>query len=121
MRETVKLEHSFNQNEFDRQSSVSPGPHRSRHTGRVLSVSQTCLLRTWSGDNHPNSSKFIYIGGGVDGVWVQLFVGQGACDRVILVLRECICNTPAFSLVLPAFDDTSSLGSPPRQVVYPLD
>ena len=39
--------------------------------------------------------------------------GQGARNRVILVLRECI------SLVLPVFDDTGSLGSPPGQVVYP--
>ena len=39
--------------------------------------------------------------------------------RVILVLRECIWNTPAVSLFLPAFDDTGSLGSPPRQTAYP--
>ena len=55
--------------------------------------------------------------------------------RVILVLRECIWNAawvilhmgsleciwnaPTVSLVLPAFNDTSSLGSPPRQVFYP--
>ena len=37
---------------------------------------------------------------------------------VILLLRECICNGPAVSLVLPLFDDTGSLGSPPHQVVY---
>ena len=38
--------------------------------------------------------------------------------RVILVLRECIWNVPAVSLVLPAFDDTDSLGFPSRWVVY---
>ena len=54
------------------------------------------------------------------GVWVQLLEGQGvrACD--ILLLREYIWNTPAVLLVLPAFDDASSLGSPQRRVVYPL-
>ena len=36
--------------------------------------------------------------------------------RFILVLRGCIWNAPVVSLVFPAFDDTSSLGSP-RQVV----
>ena len=43
--------------------------------------------------------------------------GQGAHAHVILVLCECIWNAPAVSLVLPAFDDTTSLGS--HQVVYP--
>ena len=42
-----------------------------------------------------------------------MFGGRGVRARVILVLRECI------SLDLPAFDDTSSLGSPPRRVFYP--
>ena len=56
---------------------------------------------------------------GVGGVWVQLLGGQGACARVILVLRESIWNAPALSLVIPALDDTVSLGPPPRQVVYP--
>ena len=51
---------------------------------------------------------YIYKGGGV---WVQLLEGQGTCDRVILVLRERIWNAPAVSLVLPAFEDTGSLGS----------
>ena len=41
--------------------------------------------------------------------------------RVILVLRECIWNAPAVSLVFPAFDDIGSLGSPPRRVVYFCD
>ena len=52
-------------------------------------------------------------------VWVQLLGGQRACVRVFLVLRKCIWNAPAVSFVLPAFDDTCSLDSPSRQVVYP--
>ena len=44
---------------------------------------------------------------------------QGACARVILVLCECIWNATVISFFLPAFDDTSSLSSPPHQVVYP--
>ena len=59
------------------------------------------ILRAWGG-----------------GIWVQLLGGQGANARVILILYECIWNEPAVSLVLPAFDDTGSLDSPPRQVVY---
>ena len=51
-------------------------------------------------------------------VWVQLFGGQGV--RAHVVLRECIWNAPAVSPVLPAFDVTGSLGSPPRQVVSPM-
>ena len=35
-----------------------------------------------------------------------------------LVLHECILNAPAVSLVLPAFDDIGSVGSPQRQDVY---
>ena len=53
------------------------------------------------------------------GIWVQLLGFQGARARVILVLRKCIWNEPAVSLVLLAFDYTYSQGSPPRQVVYP--
>ena len=53
------------------------------------------------------------------GVWVQFLGGQGARAGVILVLRECIWNMPAVLRVLQGFDDTGSLGSPPRQVVYP--
>ena len=60
----------------------------------------------------------IYILGG--GVWVQLLGGQGACTCVILVLCECIWNVPAVSLVLPAFDNTGSLGSPPSDVLSPV-
>ena len=56
---------------------------------------------------------------GVGGVWVRVLGGQGARTRVILVLRECVWNAPAVLVVLPAFDDTGSLGSPQRQVVYP--
>ena len=44
---------------------------------------------------------------------------QGACTCVILVLYKCIWNAPTVSLVLPAFDNTSSLGSPSYWVVYP--
>ena len=43
---------------------------------------------------------------------------QGTRAHVIFVLRECIWNRPAVSLVLPAYDGTGSLSSPPRQVVY---
>ena len=33
--------------------------------------------------------------------------------------KKNIWNAPVVSLVLPTFNDTGSLGSPPRQVVYP--
>ena len=56
---------------------------------------------------------YIYI------VCVQLLGRSGGLRCVILVLRECIWNTPEVSLVLPAFDVTGSLGSPSRQVVHP--
>ena len=56
---------------------------------------------------------------GVGGVWVQLLGDQVVRARVILVLHECIWNAPVVSLVLPVFDSTGSLGSPPRKVVYP--
>ena len=39
---------------------------------------------------------------------VRLLRGQGACARVIVVLRECIWNASPVSLGLPAFDDTGS-------------
>ena len=55
---------------------------------------------------------------GLGGVWVHLLEGRGACARIILVLRKCVWNAPLVSLVLPAFDDAGSLGSPPRKVVY---
>ena len=48
-------------------------------------------------------------------------MGGGRSLGSIVVLRECIWNAPAVSLDLPAFDDTGSLGSPTRQVVYPPD
>ena len=35
--------------------------------------------------------------------------GQGDRARVILVLRECIWNASAVSLVLPALDDIGSM------------
>ena len=38
---------------------------------------------------------------------------------VILVLRDCIWNALALSLVLPALDGTGSLSYPPRKVAYP--
>ena len=38
----------------------------------------------------------------------------------VYVLRECIWNAPAVSLVLLTFDDTGFLGSSPRQMIYPL-
>ena len=62
---------------------------------------------------------FIYLfiwGGGSLG---SIVGGLGDCTRVILVLCKCIWKAPAVSLVLPGFEDTGSLGSPPRQVVYP--
>ena len=46
--------------------------------------------------------------------------GHGARVCVILVLREYIWNVPAVSFVLPAFDDTGSLGFSPRPVVCSL-
>ena len=56
----------------------------------------------------------------VRGIWVQLLGVQEARVRVILVLRECIWSAPVVSLIFPAFNDTGSLGSPPRQVVSPI-
>ena len=44
--------------------------------------------------------------------------GQEDRAHVILILRVCIWNAHAVSFVLAAFDDTGSLSSPPRQVVY---
>ena len=55
-------------------------------------------------------SIFIYGAGGVG--------GQETRARSILVLRECIWNVPAVSLVLPAFDGTGSPGYPPHRLVY---
>ena len=49
----------------------------------------------------------------------SLVVGPGTRNRGIIVLSESIWNAPTVSLALPAFDNTDSLGSPPRQVVYP--
>ena len=44
---------------------------------------------------------------------------MGVHARVILVSHDCVWYESAVSLVLPTFDDTGSLGSPPRRVVYP--
>ena len=63
----------------------------------------------------PPVHKGIHMGG----VWAQLLGSQETCARFILVLRECIWNAPAVTLILPSFDDTGSLGSPARRVVYP--
>ena len=41
---------------------------------------------------------------------VQLLVIQGLRARIILVLCECIWNSPTISLVLPAFEVTGSPG-----------
>ena len=53
---------------------------------------------------------YIFFWGGSLG---SIVGGQGARARVILLLCECIWNAPSVSLVLLAFDDTGSLGSPP--------
>ena len=53
------------------------------------------------------------------GVWVQFLESQGARARITLALRGCIWRTPAVSLVLPTFDATGSMGSPPSWVAYP--
>ena len=49
----------------------------------------------------------------------SIFGESGACALNNLILRECIWNAAAVSLVHPTFDDTGSLSSPPRQMVYP--
>ena len=46
--------------------------------------------------------------------------GQRVRVRFILVLREFIWNAPAVSPVLSVFDDTGSLGSPPRRGSIPV-
>ena len=46
--------------------------------------------------------------------------GRGSRVRAILVLLEYIWKASAVSLVFPAFDEIGSLGSPSRQVLYPL-
>ena len=56
-----------------------------------------------------DANIYIY---GVRGVWVQLLGVHGACIQVILVLHDCIWNSPIASLILPAFNDTGSLGFP---------
>ena len=54
----------------------------------------------------------------VEGVWVQLLEVQGPA-LVILVLSEYNQNELVASVVLAAFDNTSSLNSPPCRVIYP--
>ena len=49
---------------------------------------------------------------------VQLLEGHEVRALVILVLRECMWNAPAVSLVLPAFDDTDFQVYPSCRVVY---
>ena len=58
---------------------------------------------------------YILWGGGSLGSFVG---GQEASVCFILVLLEYIWNLSAVSLVLPAFDDTGSVGNPPCRVVY---
>ena len=53
-------------------------------------------------------------------VWVQLLGVQGPRAHVIFVLRECIWTAPLVSLLLPAFNDTGSLGYPQFRLVYPI-
>ena len=60
----------------------------------------------------------MYGGGEISG-FSSVVGGQRACPCVVHVLHECIWNDPAVSLVLPAFDNTGSLGFPPRQVLFP--
>ena len=59
-----------------------------------------------------------YFCSGVGGVWVHLSEDQEVRDHVILVVRECIWNALVILLDLPTFDDTGSLGYPPRCVIY---
>ena len=66
--------------------------------------------------NNKHTHTHRYMGWGSLG---QLMGVQGSRVCVILVLHEYILNAPAISLVLPTFDNTGSLGFPPRQVVYP--
>ena len=51
------------------------------------------------------------------GFWVHWLGARGARGCVIVLLREYICNAIVL-LVFPTFDDTGSLGYPPRRVVY---
>ena len=65
-----------------------------------------------------HSLTFLKVMGGLRELF-KIDKGMRKWCHVYLVLRECIWNAPAVSLVLTTFDDTGSLGSPPRQVVYP--
>ena len=61
--------------------------------------------------------KNIYMGWGSLG---SIAGSYGGTTCVIPVSCECIWSAPMVSLVLPAFDDTGSLGSPPNQWSMPL-
>ena len=65
------------------------------------------------------TTENIYIWDG--GSLVSNVGGLGPPACVSIVLCECMRNAPAVSLFLPAFHDTVSLGSPLRQVVYPIN
>ena len=74
---------------------------------------------------HGNGSRYfpsiyIYIWSGVGDSGFNCWGGEVTRARIILVLRECIWNSFAISLVIPAFGDTDSLCFPPRRVVFPL-
>ena len=60
---------------------------------------------------------YIYMGWGGESGFNCLGVKVLAL-LLFLFLCEYIWNEPVVSLVLPAFDDTGSLSSPPHQVVW---
>ena len=64
------------------------------------------------------SLYIIYVFNGVEGAWVQLLEDQGPAF-VLFLFYANVSNAPAVSLVVPAFDDTGSLGDPPCWLVYP--
>ena len=53
-------------------------------------------------------------------VWVQLLGGQIPALVLFLFYEKVSGMRPRSRLSLPTFDDTGSLDSPLRQVVYPL-
>ena len=59
------------------------------------------LLKTFDNNAHTHTHTHTHTHRG--GVWVQLLEDEEARARVILVLRECIWNASAVSLVLPHF------------------
>ena len=52
-------------------------------------------------------------------IYIFRWGGESQGSIVILVISECIRKAPAVMLFLSAFDDTGSLGYPPRRMVYP--